>query len=587
MNAAPSQLPVASPVVVRRAVARLLGAERAGVGAVLAIQAVATAAGLVGPLVLGDLVNQLANHRGSAGDIIHAVVIFGVALIIQAALTRVTRSRAAVLGERVLAKLREGLIDGVLTLPLGVVEKAGTGDLLTRSTTDIDLLTTAVEQAVPDMAIAAVTALLTVAALIITAPPMALVLVPAIPPLYLVNRWYLRRAPAAYLRRQAALAQVNSRLQESMVAGRTVEAFNLGERRVEQTEADIRRSLVADWATFRLRMVLFPTTEACYILPLFVAILAGGLFHAAGVLSVGAVATAALYAQQLVNPVDILLSWLAALQIGGASLARILGVGEVAQPVLTTAEPQSEQLVATQVHFAYRPDREALRGIDLRPEQGRRLAVIGPSGAGKSTLALLLAGVFSPTRGSVSVGGVEVSLLPSARLRQEVALVTQEQHIFSATLRENLLIGDPSAPDSRLLVTLDEVDATAWVAALPQGLDTLVGSGGVALNPAQSQQVALSRLLLADPHTLVLDEATSLLDPGAARHLEQSLARVLEGRTVVTIAHRLEAARDADLVAVVEAGRIVELGTHAALLQAGSSYADLWRAWRQHSDSSA
>lgn len=587
MNAAPNQLPVASPAVVRRAVARLLGAERAGVGLLLAIQAVATAAGLVGPLVLGDLVNQLADHRGSAGDVIYAVGVFGVALIIQAALTRVTRSRAAVLGERVLAKLREGLIDGVLTLPLGVVEKAGTGDLLTRSTTDIDLLTTAVEQAVPDMAIAAVTALLTVAALIVTAPPMALVLVPAIPPLYLVNRWYLRRAPAAYLSRQAALAQVNSRLQESMVAGRTVEAFNLGERRVEQTEADIRRSLAADWATFRLRVVLFPTTEACYILPLFVAILAGGLFHAAGVLSVGAVTTAALYAQQLVNPVDILLSWLAALQIGGASLARILGVGEVAQPVLTTAEPQSEQLVATQVHFAYRPDREALRGIDLRPEQGRRLAVIGPSGAGKSTLALLLAGVFSPTRGSVSVGGVEVSLLPSSRLRQEVALVTQEQHIFSATLRENLLIGDPAAPDSRLLATLDEVEAAAWVAALPQGLDTLVGSGGVALNPAQSQQIALSRLLLADPHTLVLDEATSLLDPGAARRLEQSLSRVPEGRTVVTIAHRLEAARDADLVAVVEAGRIVELGTHAALLQAGSSYAKLWRAWRQDYDSSA
>ncbi len=583
MKGAPNQLPVASPAVVRRAVARLLGAEKAGVGVVLAIQAVATGAGLVGPLVLGDLVNQLADHRGSAREVIYAVGVFGIALIIQAALTRVTRSRAAVLGERVLAKLREGLIDGVLTLPLGVVERAGTGDLLTRSTTDIDLLTTAVEQAVPDMAIAAVTALLTVAALIITAPPMALVLVPSIPPLYLVNRWYLRRAPAAYLSRQAALAQVNSRLQESMVAGRTVEAFNLGERRVEQAEADIRRSLAADWATFRLRVVLFPTTEACYILPLFVAILAGGLFHAAGLLSVGAVTTAALYAQQLVNPVDILLSWLAALQIGGASLARILGVGEVAQPALTSAEPQSEQLVATQVHYAYRPDREALRGIDLRPEQGKRLAVIGPSGAGKSTLALLLAGVFSPARGSVSVGGVEVSLMPSSRLRQEVALVTQEQHIFSATLRENLQIGDPTAPDSRLLVTLEEVEATAWVAALPQGLDTQVGSGGVPLNPAQSQQIALSRLLLADPHTLVLDEATSLLDPGAARHLEQSLARVLAGRTVVTIAHRLEAARDADLVAVVEEGRIVELGTHVELLRAGSSYAELWRAWRHDS----
>ena len=585
MSEATTQLPVASPAVVRRAAVRLMAGERGGLAVVLGIQGVATAAGLVGPLVLGDLVNQLAQHRGSAGAVMEAVFIFGAALGVEAGLTRVTRSRAAVLGERVLAKLREGLIEGVLTLPLGVVERAGTGDLLTRSTTDVEQLTTAVQQAVPDMAIAAVTALLTVAALIITAPPMALVLVPAIPPLYLVNRWYLRRASAAYLKRQAALAQVNSRLQESMVAGRTIEAFNLGERRIQQTEADIRRALAAEWATFRLRVVLFPTTEACYILPLFVAILAGGLFHVAGVLSVGAVTTAALYAQQLVNPVDILLSWLAALQIGGASLARVLGVGEVPQPDLTAAEPQSEQLIAAQVHFAYRPDREALRGIDLSPERGRKLVVIGPSGAGKSTLALLLAGVFAPSRGSVSVGGVEVSTLPTGRLRQEVALVTQEQHIFSASLRDNLLIGDPSATDPRLLATLDKVAARAWVDGLAGGLDTLMGAGGVTPNPAQSQQIALARLLLADPHTLVLDEATSLLDPGAARHLERSLARVLEGRTVVTIAHRLETARDADLVAVVDAGRIVEMGTHEELLRAGANYASLWRAWTEDSES--
>lgn len=585
-GSAPAQLPVADAALVRRTAGRLALEERWWLFVLIGVQGAATAAGLVGPAILGGLVNQLAAHRETARGIVVAVAVFGVALCCQAVLTRLARSRSAVLGERVLARLREGLVDGVLSLPLGVVERAGTGDLLTRSTTDVELLTTAVQRAVPDMGIAAVTATLTVVALVVSAPPMALVLIPAIPPLFLINRWYLRRASAAYLNRQAALAQVNSRLQETMTAGRTIEAFNLGERRRARIEEDIRSSLRADWATFRLRVVLFPTTEACYILPLFTALLAGGLFHVAGILSLGAVTTAALYAQQLVGPVDILLSWLAALQIGGASMARILGVGQVPQPEVTADEPRSDRLVARDVHFAYRPGRDVLRGLDLSPEPGRRLAVIGPSGAGKTTLALLLAGVFAPGSGTVRVGGVEVSKIPTERLRAEVALVTQEQHVFAASLRDNLLISDASADDGALWEVLDEVDLGAWARALPQGLDTPLGSGGLVIGPAQSQQLALARLLLANPHTLVLDEATSLLDPGAARHLERSLGRVLAGRTVVTIAHRLEAARDADMVAVVDAGRVLELGTHAELLAAQGSYASLWRAWTRDSAAS-
>lgn len=585
-GSAPAQLPVADAALVRRTAGRLALEERWWLFVLIGVQGAATAAGLVGPAILGGLVNQLAAHRETARGIVVAVAVFGVALCCQAVLTRLARSRSAVLGERILARLREGLVDGVLSLPLGVVERAGTGDLLTRSTTDVELLTTAVQRAVPDMGIAAVTATLTVVALVVSAPPMALVLLPAIPPLFLINRWYLRRASAAYLNRQAALAQVNSRLQETMTAGRTIEAFNLGERRRARIEEDIRSSLRADWATFRLRVVLFPTTEACYILPLFTALLAGGLFHVAGILSLGAVTTAALYAQQLVGPVDILLSWLAALQIGGASMARILGVGQVPQPEVTADEPRSDRLVARDVHFAYRRGRDVLRGLDLSPEPGRRLAVIGPSGAGKTTLALLLAGVFAPGSGTVRVGGVEVSKIPTERLRAEVALVTQEQHVFAASLRDNLLISDASADDGALWEVLDEVDLGGWARALPQGLDTPLGSGGLVIGPAQSQQLALARLLLANPHTLVLDEATSLLDPGAARHLERSLGRVLAGRTVVTIAHRLEAARDADMVAVVDAGRVLELGTHAELLAAQGSYASLWRAWTRDSAAS-
>lgn len=581
MSVSSDQLPIAAPAAVRSATAVMLSRERRGLLRVLLLQGAATVAGLAGPLVLGDLVNRLARHRATGGEVALAVGLFLGALLVQGALTRVARRSAAVLGQKILAQLREGLIAGVLTLPLAVVERAGTGDLLTRATNDVELLTTAVEQAVPDITIATVSALVTMVAMVLVSPPLAFVLVPAVPPLYLVNRWYLRRATRVYLARQAALSRVNSRIQESTSAGATIEALGLGGWRVERTEADIREALAADWAALRMRLVLYPTSEAVYVVPLFAAILAGGLLHSTGLVSLGQVTTLALYAQQLVNPVDLVLQWLAALQIGGASLARILGVGEVAQPERSPGDPRGEELVARDVHFEYRPGREVLRGIDLAPPRARRVAVVGPSGAGKSTLALLLAGVFSPTRGSVRVGGVEAARLAPERLRREVALVTQEQHVFAASLRDNLLIGDQEADDDRLWETLREVGADGWGARLPRGLDTELGSGGVRLDPAQGQQLALGRLLLADPHTLVLDEATSLLDPGAARRLERSLAAVLRDRTVVAVAHRLETARQSDLVAVVVDGRIEELGTHRELLRRGGAYASLWAVWSE------
>jgi ABC-type multidrug transport system fused ATPase/permease subunit len=165
----------------------------------------------------------------------------------------------------------------------------------------------------------------------------------------------------------------------------------------------------------------------------------------------------------------------------------------------------------------------------------------------------------------------------------EVALVTQEQHVFIGTLRQNISLAKPDVSDDEIWRALEAVDAAGWAKGLEKGLDTIVGSGGARLLPAQAQQIALSRLVLADPHTLILDEATSLLDQRAAKHLENSLAAVLAGRTVIAIAHRLQTAFDADLIAVIEDGQISEWGSHNDLMAANGAYAKLWRSWRDES----
>jgi len=280
-------------------------------------------------------------------------------------------------------------------------------------------------------------------------------------------------------------------------------------------------------------------------------------------------------------PLDELLMWLDEIQVAATSLARVIGIADVPPDRSATGEtPRDMHLDVDDVRYAYRAGRDVLKGVSLDLVPGERLAIVGPSGAGKSTLGRLMAGIDGPRTGRVDVGGVRLVDLELERLRGEVALVTQEHHVFVGTLEDNLLLARPGASQDTLLAALEAVDARVWALGLPRGLETVVGSGGHQLTTAQAQQLALARLVLADPHTLVLDEATSLLDPRAARHLERSLAAVVSGRTVVAIAHRLHTAHDADRVAVVEDGFVTEVGTHDELIETDGAYAALWRSWR-------
>ena len=574
-------LPVADGRQVRAYVLALFRRHPRMIWGAFALHASAALATLAAPRLIGDLVEAV--QQGNTVDHVDTVLaLLAAFLVAQTVLTRYARYLSFVLGEQVLAELREDFVDDVLALPVGTVESAGSGDLLTRTSRDVEQLGWSVRWALPEWCIAVITATFTFAAALLVGWWVALPCLLGVPPLVVGLRWYLRRAKDGYLRENASYSAINASLTETVEGARTVEALGLGRQRRDRVDRNIAGSYAAERYTLFLRTVFFPSVEVAYLIPTVATLLFGGWLYTRGSVSLGDVTAATLYVQMLIDPVDRVVSILDELQVGAASMARLLGVAHVPDDRTVGGRvPDGDGIEAEDVRFAYVAGRDVLHGIDLDVAVGERIAMVGPSGAGKSTLGRLLAGIHPPRTGSVTVGGVAMTELPLANLRGQVALVTQEHHVFVGTLRDNLALAvDEPAPDERLLEALAAVDARDWVLALPEGLDTVVGSGGRTLTPPEAQQVALARLVLADPHTLVLDEATSLIDPRAARHLERSLAAVLEGRTVIAIAHRLFSAHDADRVAVVEDGVISELGPHDELVSRDGSYAALWRSWQ-------
>ncbi|NUR88930.1 MAG: ABC transporter ATP-binding protein, partial [Nonomuraea sp.] len=362
-------LPVADQKQVRAYARRLTLKYPRQLAIALALHGLAAVAGLVVPWQLGSLV-QAVQDGGDVNGLLVAVVI-GAFLLLQGLLVRFAVLASARLREKVLAELREEFVERVLGLPLSTVERAGAGDLITRTSRDVDSLSRTVRHAVPETLIALVTFVITMGALVLVSPQLMLPMLVAGPLIWFATRWYLKRARDGYLRENAAYADMTEGLAETVEGARAVEALRLQERRRERTDGDIRRSFAAERYTLGLRTVWFPAVELGYVIPVVSTLLVGGLFYTNDWVTLQQVTAAVVYAQQLIDPLDRFLMWIDELQVGGAAMSRLLGVANVPDDrAPTDARPGGELLRAADVRYAYREGRDVLLGVSLTVEPG-------------------------------------------------------------------------------------------------------------------------------------------------------------------------------------------------------------------------
>jgi ATP-binding cassette, subfamily B, bacterial len=530
--------------------------------------------------------------QGDQGAVNLAAALYLALAVMALILGRVVVWGVSKFGEVFLRDLRERLFRHLMSLGIDFFESEKTGVLVSRVTSDIDALQQFVQVGIVGLT---QSALLFVGAAIwiyVLSWQLALCVTVLLVPIFVGARWFRRESAKAYLDVRDSIGRNLSTVQEGLVGMRVVQAYAQEdayfERFTEHNEAQFR----ANVHTLNLATRFFPPVEFGGVVAIAVILGVGGLLSDQGVVTVGTVAAFVLYLSNLFEPVQQLSQQYNMVQASSAAMQKVLELLDVQPSIVDRAAavelPPHGELAVEHVGFGYGTGPDVLSDVTLRIAPGERVALVGPTGAGKSTLAKLMVRFYDPRRGCVRYGGVDLRDATTASLRERIVVVPQEGFLFSGTVRDNIRMGRHGATDADVEDAVAVLDLTARFDGLADGLDTEVRERGSRLSAGERQLVSLARAALADPAVLVLDEATSNLDPGTESAVERALEHLTEHRTVIVVAHRLSTAARADRVAVIDQGRLLELGTHRDLLRRGGRYASLFESWTvgQHSDRS-
>jgi ATP-binding cassette subfamily B protein len=549
-------------------------------GAALCV-VVSTLIQLAGPALAGYAVDHgIRNHdRATLNRIALVFLVLALAKPLVVHLQVRLMARA---GERFLGALREAAYARLQQLPLSFFEGERAGTLVSRLTSDVQSLQQFVRQVLVEIVGSTAQLALTAAIMIAISPLLFAATLVAAPILVASLRYFHRNSRPAYLAIRDTVANTLTAIQEGLTGMRVVQSFRREASERERFRTRSRAQVAAWKRAARVNIRFFPSVALAQAVATAAVLVAGGLLFQRDRISLGELTAFVLYLTGLFDPVTRITEWIGEFQSGRAALAKIIGLidtpAAVAEPERPVELPAGT-LCIEDVTFAYDED-AVLHSVELAIAEGEHVALVGATGAGKSTLAKLLCRQYDPGLGRVTLGGVDLRDASLAQVRTRIGLVPQEGHLFSGSLADNVRLARPEASDEEVERALTEIGALERFSRLPHGLATDVQTRGVRLSAGERQLVGLARVALVDPDVLILDEATSSLDPSTERAVERALGRLTEGRTVITIAHRLSTAQRADRVVVLEHGRLVEHGPHDELVRAGGRYAALWDSWR-------
>lgn len=562
--------------------AQMLGPYRREVVGASALVVVSTAAVLAGPLLLRYGIDH--GIRPGDGQVLdRAVVAYAAVAVVAYLAARMQVLLVSRAGEGFLRDLRVRVFDHLLRLSMPFYDREKAGVVVSRMTSDVDSLQELVQMGLIQLVSSC---LLIVGSLVVLAAVsptlLAMCLVP-LPVVVAASVRFQRESNDAYLTVRDRIGLTLSALQEGISGVRVIQAYGREDVEVQRFARRNQGLYEAHMRSVRIQAWYLPVIEGSSLLCTALVVGIGGRLVADGSLTVGTVAFFVLTLSNLFEPVQQLSQLFNTVQSSGASLNKLFALldtePDLAEAPSTVALPGRGDLVVDDVTFSYGTGPAVLRDVSLVLSAGEKLALVGPTGAGKSTLAKLMARLYDPSDGHVSFGGVDLRDAPVRVLRSRITVVPQEGFLFAGTIRDNVRIGRPDASDREVEDALAALGLLERFEAFPDGLDTEVNERGSRLSAGERQLVSLARAALADPAVLVLDEATSSLDPGTELLVEQALGRLMEGRSVVVIAHRLSTAVRADRVGVVAEGGLVEIGPHADLVAAGGRYAGLYAAW--------
>jgi ATP-binding cassette subfamily B protein len=567
--------------VLRRA-ARMLRPYRRQVLGASALVVVSTAAVLAGPLLLRYGIDH-GIKPGDGGALNAAVAAYVVVAVVAYLATRTQVLLVSRAGEGFLRDLRLRVFAHLLRLSMPFYDREKAGVVVSRMTSDVDSLQELVQMGVIQLVSSCLLIAGSVVVLALVSPQLLLVCLIPVPVVVLASVKFQRDSNDAYLTVRDRIGLTLSALQEGISGVRVIQAYGREDVEVERFAQRNRGLYEAHMRSVKLQAWYLPVIEGASLACTALVVGLGGHLVADGSLTVGTVAFFVLTLSNLFEPVQQLSQLFNTVQSSGAALNKLFDLLDTPPDLAEAPDavdlPDRGELRVEHLSFAYGTGDPVLRDVSLTLAAGEKLALVGPTGAGKSTLAKLMARLYDPTDGRVTFAGTDLRRANVHSLRTRITVVPQEGFLFAGTIRDNVRIGRPDTPDAEVEAALASLGLLDRFRSLPDGLDTEVNERGSRLSAGERQLVSLARAALADPAVLVLDEATSSLDPGTEVLVERALEKLVQGRTVIVIAHRLSTAARADRVGVVADGGLVELGTHADLVAAGGRYAQLYRSW--------